>query len=1210
MANPFDAFGYTVNKLKVDDKGCRTSEQVARGEPLLVLPLHRCWTASIVDTECPQVAQALAKAAARHPDSDLQAARTKIALHLIWESRQLQVGPEVAKASTQEHRRKHLELLGGPKGHQKSETLLAWGRRDLDSLQGSFWFEEAHRRQEEILADLHSLLADLGPQVAAALGLIQNSEEAASVLQGEIPRGSVEVYAWARWILQERGLQFLAAGGDALEVLAPGLELVPRNASGGNGVLRLERREGSPALVLSADRSLQAGEDVTLWHKGFACSQGFRLLMGVDDLKAPEKTGDTEPIRVDVSNPWESVEVLLRLPVSAKNTSENAQLWQIIEALEAALQASRPWQGDQLMPGDSLPPDYGWRRVEVLQKDQQPETTLPSEEDELLEVQVRLPLSASVPTSEALQQLGLLICADVERMQKVMKEEKGVLDPLGPQACTRRALVHLARTLQWILEDYPSHAGADARQLSRSAARKEVKSLLPRRVRGLLLVAAERQLIVEASAEIWKALEAMEAAPGSSKTATAAVSTEAAEAAEDTFYALDWDDGDVDEAKDVAVPAARFRSREGSVSPSKSRSKAEGVTSQTGATWEDLALEPLLGFSLPVLCDVLWRVEPALPPAYSQGLRPLKPGYVEESENTGMIFPPVPKLYERQPSPVQRRKVEEGAVKETAIQTAIDNSLPSTAASLRWGFLELPGGATPNLEVIVALVDIGCEDRLMYFSNQLVVQQKYLTRFSSGQHPGTTGSAPAKIAAYDVLVIPLEGWLSSSTPEQLCIDLVGALQALVTEMGQSVLRVVLLSSLSIGPGSSTYRRDTVNPPAAALGVVRSARAELPQLPILWLDTDAEDGITFQEQMMYEVDLALPPGGHPNPTSLERAQCLMAHNRDVVYRQGRRWLPRLDLSPNMPVYSGRVVPQLPPHVTETGVALVTGGVGGIGLAAAEALVELGMKRLVLTSRQGVLPNDQGAEQRVQALKSAGAAVFLHASDVAKESSIRELLESIQDNYGPLRIVVHASGTVEDRPFIEQDAEAFHKVFEPKALGAWYLHRHTLDEKLHSFILCSSVAVSRGSSGQANYAAANAYLDELARLRVAHELPAVSIQWPAVAPWLEEPEEGPVAQVWNGVPTGLEKKTSTSSISLTVVRQVVKLSVLGIKPIEPVQAVLPGAYLSATSPTVRSLLHPLLARSHHKERDENSIGLATDKPGHRIPISGAKLCLQLT
>ena len=112
-------------------------------------------------------------------------------------------------------------------------------------------------------------------------------------------------------------------------------------------------------------------------------------------------------------------------------------------------------------------------------------------------------------------------------------------------------------------------------------------------------------------------------------------------------------------------------------------------------------------------------------------------------------------------------------------------------------------------------------------------------------------------------------------------------------------------------------------------------------------------------------------------------------------------------------------------------------------------------------------------------------------------------------------------MEDRAFMDLDAQAFQKVFEPKALGAWYLHRHTLDEKLHSFILCSSVAASRGSAQQANYAAANAFLDELSRLRAAHDLPTVSIQWPAVAPWLEEPEESSGASgamVWNGMPTG--------------------------------------------------------------------------------------------
>lgn len=1184
-----ESFGYTLNKLKVDVRGCCTCENVEEGASLLVLPLKNCWTAQAVDKECPAVAQALQKAFVRHPEGlELQAACTKIALHLIFEHRQLQRNPEATPAAAQELRRKHLELLG-PRS-RKIETVLAWGRRDLESLQGSFWFEEAHRRQEEILADLQALLADLGPEVSLALGLIDQLEDGRSALEGELPRGSVEVYAWARWILQELSVQFLLPGGDRLDVLAPGLELVPKDASGGNGLLRLEKVEGSPALVLSASKALKAGEAVRLWHKGFACSQGFRLLMGVDGLKA---AGPSD----DISNPWESVEVLLRLPVSAKNTSENAQLWGMIEALEMALQASRPWlPNEELMLGDALPPDYGWRRVEVLQKESAPETA-PETEDEMLEVQVRMPFSAStLPTSDALHQLGLLICADVDRMQKIMKEEKGILDPLGPEACCRRALGYLAKTLQWTLEEYPSHASTDARQLSRSAP-KDVTGGLSRRVRGLLLVAAERELLVKALALIQQALEAEE---------TPRPKTETSEAKEDLVYSLDWDEGEDQGPKDPSLPAAQFSGQ--ATGTIKSRSKPEGIAS-TGATWEDLALEPLLGFSLPVLCDVLWRVEPMLPPVYSQGVRPVKPGYVEDS-TTGTIFPPAPKFYDRQPSPQQRRvqQLSDSLVaKESQLQKADTSALPSSAASLRWALLELPGGATPNFEVINALVSMGCEDRLMYLNKQLVVQQKYLSRLSSGQHPGTMGSAKAKTGAYDVLVIPLEGWLNSSRLEQLCVDLVLAVQALVTEMGASVLRVILLSSLSIGPGSSTYRRDAVHRSAAALGVVRSARAELPQVPMLWLDTDAEDGKTFQEQMMSEVDLALPPGGHANPSSLERAQCLMAHNRDVAYRQGRRWLPRLDLSPNMPIYSGRVVPTLPPHVTGTGVALITGGVGGLGLAAAEALVELGMKRLVLSSKNGNLPDEQGVAQRVQAMKSLGAQLWIEACDVAKESDVRELLERIQDRHGPLRMVIHASGVLEDRPFMEQDAESFRKVFEPKASGAWYLHRHTLDDKLQNFLLFSSVAASRGSSTQANYAAANAYLDELARLRAAHGLPAVSIQWPAVAPWLEEPEEPPSVAICNGMPTGLEKKTSTSSISLAVVRQVVKLSVLNLKPIEPVQAVLPGAYLSSTSPTVRSLLHPLLARSN--KRQESSMSLSVDK-GSGLPISGTKLCLQLT
>ncbi|CAE6948263.1 pks15/1, partial [Symbiodinium sp. CCMP2456] len=136
---------------------------------------------------------------------------------------------------------------------------------------------------------------------------------------------------------------------------------------------------------------------------------------------------------------------------------------------------------------------------------------------------------------------------------------------------------------------------------------------------------------------------------------------------------------------------------------------------------------------------------------------------------------------------------------------------------------------------------------------------------------------------------------------------------------------------------------------------------------------------------------------------------------------------------------------------------------------------------------------------------------------------------------------------------------------------------MGDRLHAFVLCSSVAALFGSRGQANYAAASAYLDELARLRTAHDLPAVSLQWPAIDPWPEEPEPTAREGYWNGLSSGLDKKTAKSSINLTAVRQVFKLAVAGAKdPGEPVQAVLPGAYLSPTSTTVRSLLEPLLAR----------------------------------
>ncbi|NYS19672.1 SDR family NAD(P)-dependent oxidoreductase [Streptomyces sp. SJ1-7] len=173
----------------------------------------------------------------------------------------------------------------------------------------------------------------------------------------------------------------------------------------------------------------------------------------------------------------------------------------------------------------------------------------------------------------------------------------------------------------------------------------------------------------------------------------------------------------------------------------------------------------------------------------------------------------------------------------------------------------------------------------------------------------------------------------------------------------------------------------------------------------------------------------------------------------------------------------------------GVVLVTGGTGGLGALVARHLVtERGVRRLVLTSRRGLAA--PGAEELVAELSGLGAEVSVAACDMADRNAVVALVAGLA---GQLAGVVHAAGVGDNGLIASMDAARLDRVLGPKADGAWYLHEATQGLDLGFFVMFSSAGGMVLAAGQANYAAANVFLDALAVHRRGQGLPATSLAY---------------------------------------------------------------------------------------------------------------------
>ncbi|WP_436942616.1 type I polyketide synthase [Streptomyces sp. SudanB66_2053] len=197
--------------------------------------------------------------------------------------------------------------------------------------------------------------------------------------------------------------------------------------------------------------------------------------------------------------------------------------------------------------------------------------------------------------------------------------------------------------------------------------------------------------------------------------------------------------------------------------------------------------------------------------------------------------------------------------------------------------------------------------------------------------------------------------------------------------------------------------------------------------------------------------------------------------------------------------GRHVGKLVLEIGDTlggGTVLVTGGTGGVGSVVARHLVaERGVRSLVLAGRRGTAAD--GVTELVADLEGAGATVRVVACDVADRAAVAALLADMPPRH-PLTAVVHAAGTLADGTVESLTAESLDHVLAAKARGALNLHELTRDRPLSAFVQFSALAGTLGTAGQANYAAANAFLDGLAVRRRSSGLPGTSLCWG----WWEE------------------------------------------------------------------------------------------------------------
>jgi acyl transferase domain-containing protein/thioesterase domain-containing protein len=220
------------------------------------------------------------------------------------------------------------------------------------------------------------------------------------------------------------------------------------------------------------------------------------------------------------------------------------------------------------------------------------------------------------------------------------------------------------------------------------------------------------------------------------------------------------------------------------------------------------------------------------------------------------------------------------------------------------------------------------------------------------------------------------------------------------------------------------------------------------------------------------------------------------NTEIRYRGGKRWVSgwgELITAEGPPIEEVKSIPW-----KDGGIYLITGGAGGLGFIFASEITRKAKNATIILA--GRSPLGGSKQTQIKELEALGARIIYKQVDVVDKKSIDSLIQSIKNDFGGLHGIIHGAGVIRDNYIVKKTREEILEVLAPKVTGLVNLDTASKELNLDFFVLFSSIAGSIGGLGQADYSAANAFMDAYAGYRNAlvasnqRQGKTLSINWP--------------------------------------------------------------------------------------------------------------------